>query len=387
MRLVTAAVAAYLNNMTPSFTAARLHGRILPWLLGLLLLLNLGAVSWLGWQWYDHYRHRFLDRADQALISGDRETAIRALSGEVEHYPADADAAARLKQLQQQYRQRFLKQATDSLRTGDKVGAIAAYRKQIRAYPEDYITRMKLARLYAAVGSNEEAESVYRGIMDSLKPDDNLYKAASRYLFRLIVAWSNRLKREADMRFDQGDYAGALVGYDKVITLRARNPALHAASADQRLALGAYNNVIARRAFTLWRQGTTARPGRELTSDYDKQVFDSSGRVPPQVYIQRETMLSNLFWDYADEMYRQKNWDKAADMYRRTESMRRTINAGESDPDTPSLLQNYALSLYHGGDNATAYKVLQRLQRDYPWHNKGQVSELLEEVKAKIKKP
>ena len=370
--------------MTPSLHASRLHGRILPWLLGLLLLLNLGAVSWLGWQWYDHYRHRFLDRADQAQISGDRETAIRALSDEVEHYPGNAAAAARLQQLQQEYRQRFLKQAADSLRTGDKGGAIAAYQQQIRSYPEDYGTRMKLARLYVEVGSNQEAESVYRGIMDSLDPDKALYHAASRNLFRLIVAWSNRLKREADMRFDQGDYAGAMDGYDKVINLRARNPALHAASADRRLALGAYNNVIAKRAFTLWRQGTIARPQSELTSDYDKQVFDSGGRVPPQVYIQRETMLSNLFWDYADALYQQENWNKAADMYRRAGNMRRAINAGKPDPDTPSLLQNYALSLYHGGDAAAAYKVLLRLRHDYPYHNKGQIGKLLEQVGAKV---
>lgn len=372
-------------NQAPPAAAPR--KRLSLWIIVLLLLLNLGAVAWLGYQWRQQYRHRFLDQAEDALIAGDKETAIRALRGEMQYYPDDEQAAARLKQLQDEYRQRYLKQAEESLRTGDRVGAVNAYQQQIRHFPEDYASRMRLARLYTGTGSYEEAESVYRGVLDGTAADDAVHDRAGRLLFRLIVNWSNNIKRQADRDFEQGDYAAALAGYDKVIHLRARNPALATDRPDRALAVRAFNNVIAKRAFTLWLLDRTTAPVQELVSDYDAEIFAGQGggkRAPPSVYDQREIILSNFYWDYADRLYRQKSWQKAAEMYDTAKNLRDAISPGQPDPNTPALLLNYALSLYRAGDNTAAYKTLVRINRDFPYHEKARVEQLLEEVGAKV---
>ena len=69
------------------------------WIFSLLLLLNLCVISWLGYHWYQHYKNRYLDRAEQAFITGDQETAIRALTSQVTTYPGDTASAARLGEL------------------------------------------------------------------------------------------------------------------------------------------------------------------------------------------------------------------------------------------------------------------------------------------------
>lgn len=380
---------AYLGAMdeTPAAAPPRTRRRFTLWLVVLLLLLNLGAVSWLGYQHYEEYRHRFLDRAEQALIEGDREAAIRALSGEVQNYPEDREAAGRLKQLREEYRRRYLREAEASLRTGDKVGAVNALQQQIRHYPDDFSSHLELARLYTELDSNGEAETVYRDILARTSPDAAVHKRAERLLFKLIVGWSNNLKRQADRDFEQGDYAAALAGYDKVIHLRARNPALATNRPDRTLAVRAYNNVIAKRAFTLWLLDRTESPLRELASDYDEQVFAGQGRgkrAPPGVYDQRRIMLSNFYWDYADRLYRQESWQKAAEMYKQARQLRNAVTDDGQDPNTPALLLNYALSLYRAGDTGTAYDTLVRLHRDFPYHEKARVEELLKEVGAKV---
>jgi TolA-binding protein len=356
-------------------------------IIALLLLLNLGVFSWLAYQWHYHYKNRYLDEAEQALIAGDQETAIRALSSQIKTYPGDKASAARLKKLEASYEHRYLDEARAMLRINDKVGAIAVYQEHIKHYPDDYRGQLELAQVYVDLGSNDAAESLYRGILDNADSKSRIYKSAGRRLFRLIIDWSNAIKKGADKSFEKGDFRAALAGYDKVLNLRARNPALAAITADRVLAVRAYNNIIARRAFTLWRLGEVQDPVRELASDYDAQVFAAEGhggKVAPAVYDQRRIMLSNYFWDYADVLFQEKNWKLAADNYNTALKLRNEASHGDTDPNTPTLLLDQALSLYHAGEIVTAYRSLVRINREFPYHEKARVSALLEEVGAKV---
>ena len=149
----------------------------------------------------------------------------------------------------------------------------------------------------------------------------------------------------------------------------------------------AFNNIVARRAFTLWRMGQVADPTDVLVTDYDAKVFTGNrrgARVPPEVYSQRRNMLSNFFWDYADELFAQEQWGKAADMYARAEQLRTGASNGETDPNTPVLLLNYALSRYRAGDDIAAYRTLTRINREFPYHEKARVEELMKKVGAKV---
>lgn len=357
------------------------------WIFSLLLLLNLCVFSWLGYQWMYHYENRYLDKAEQALIAGDQEAAIRALTSQTNNYPEDKVAAARLEELKASYEHRYINEARARLRINDKVGAIAAYQEHIKHYPEDYRAQLELAQVYADTGSNDAAESMYRGILDNADAKSPVYKAAGRKLFRLIVNWSNLIKKDADKSFDKGDFRAAVAGYDKVLNLRARNPALAAGTPDRVLAIRAFNNIIARRAFTLWRLGEVKDPVGELASDYDAQVFASDGhdgKVPPGVYDQRRIILSNFFWDYADALFKEKDWKRAADIYSTALKLRSEASPDAADPNTPTLLLNYALSCYRAGDYVTAYRSLVRISRDFPFHEKARVNELLDEVGAKV---
>jgi tetratricopeptide (TPR) repeat protein len=373
--------------MNRLFSATAARGRVAVWLLNLLLLLNLCVIAFFGYQWLLHYRNRFLDKADQALIAGDKAAAIQALTRQTQTYPQDQAAAARLKTLQEEYRRRYLDAAEAGLRVGDKVAAIDAYQQQIRHYPQDYQSRLKLAQLYTDLGIYDEAESVYRNMLDAVAGDDPLHAATNGKLFRLIVGWSNGIKKEADAYFARDDFPDALAGYEKVEALRARNPALDTRGTDRTLAIRAFNNIVARRAFTLWRMGRVADPSRELVTDYDAKIFTGGrrgGRIPPTIYSQRRGMLSNFFWDYADELFRQEKWGEAADMYARAEQLRNGAQGGETDPNTPVLLLNYALSRYRAGDNIAAYRTLERINREFPYHEKARVEQLLEEVGKKV---
>lgn len=373
--------------MNRLFSATAARSRLAVWLLNLLLLLNLCVIAFFGYQWLLHYRNRFLDKADQALIAGDRAAAIQALTRQTQTYPRDKAAAVRLKALKLEYSRRFLDAAEAGLRVGDKVAAIDAYQQQIRHYPQDYQARLKLARLYTELGIYDEAESVYRNMLDGIAADDPLHAAANGRLFRLIVGWSNRIKKEADEYFEQGDFPAALAGYEKVEALRARNPALDATGTDRTLAVRAFNNIVARRAFTLWRMGRVANPSGELVTDYDVKVFATGrngGQIPPAVYSQRRSMLSNFFWDFADDLFTQEKWGEAADMYARAEQLRNGMSGGGTDPNTPVLLLNYALSRYRAGENIAAYRTLVRINREFPYHEKARVEELLREVGKKV---
>ena len=357
------------------------------WIFSLLLLLNLCVISWLGYHWYQHYKNRYLDRAEQAFITGDQETAIRALTSQVTTYPGDTASAARLGELKAAFEHRYIDEARSRLRINDKVGAIAAYQEHIKHYPDDYQARLELAQVYVGLGSNDAAESLYRGILDNAEANSPVYRVAGRKLFRLIVTWSNAIKKNADKSFGKGDFNSALAGYDKVLNLRARNPALATMTPDRVLAVRAYNNIIARRAFTLWRMGEVKDPSRELASDYDVQAFAAEGRggkVAPAVYDQRRVILSNFFWDYADALFKGKDWKQAAAMYSDALTLRNEVSPEEPDPNTPTLLLDYALSLYHAGDYVTAYRILVRVNREFPYHEKVRVKELLEEVGAKV---
>jgi len=357
------------------------------WIFSLLLLLNLCVISWLGYQWHDHYKNRYLNEAEQALIAGDQGSAIRALTSQIKTYPGDRASAARLEELKASYERRYLVDARARLRINDKVGAIAAYQEHIKQYPDDYRARLELAQVYVDLGSNDAAESLYRGILDNAGEKTPVYRVAGRKLLRLIVTWSNAIKKDADKSFEKGDFRAALSGYDKVLNLRARNPALATKTPDRVLAVRAYNNIIARRAFTLWRLGEVKDPARELASDYDTQVFAAEGRggkVAPAVYDQRRIILSNFFWDYADALFKGKNWKLAADNYDTALKLRNRASHGDADPNTPTLLLDYAISMYRAGDLVTAYRSLVRINRDFPYHEKVRVSELLEEVGAKV---
>jgi tetratricopeptide (TPR) repeat protein len=357
------------------------------WIFSLLLLLNLCVISWLGYQWHYHYRNRYLDEAEQALIAGDQGSAIRALTSQIRAYPGDRASAARLEELKASYERRYLDDARARLRINDRVGAIAAYQEHIKHYPDDYRGQLELAQVYVDLGSNDAAESLYRGILDNADAKSRIHKSAGRKLFRLIVDWSNTIKKDADKSFEKGDFRAALSGYEKVLNLRARNPALATMTPDRVLAVRAYNNIIARRAFTLWRLGELKDPVRELASDYDPRVFAAEGRggkVAPAVYNQRRIILSNFFWDYADALFKGKNWKPAADNYDTALKLRNQASHGDADPNTPTLLLDYAISMYRAGDSVTAYRSLVRIKRDFPYHEKARVEELLGEVGKKV---
>lgn len=373
--------------MNERITAPSFKKRASIWIFSLLLLLNLCVVSWLGYQWHRRYENRYLDQVEKALIEGDQETAIQALTSQINTYPGDTASAARLEELKAGYEHRYIDEARARLRINDKVGAIAAYQEHIKQYPDDYRARLELAQIYVGLGSNDAAESLYRGILDNAGAKTPVYRVAGRKLLRLIVTWSNAIKKDADKSFDRGDFNTALAGYDKVLNLRARNPALATKTPDRVLAVRAYNNIIARRAFTLWRLGEVKDPARELASDYDAKVFAAEGRggkVSPSVYDQRRVILSNFFWDYADGLYKGKDWKQAASMYSAALTLRNEVSPEEPDPNTPTLLLDYALSLYRSGDYAKAYRSLARINREFPYHEKVRIKELLEEVGAKV---
>ena len=361
--------------------------RVSLWVFSLLLLLNLGLVSWLGHGWYTRYANRYLDQAEQALIAGDQATALRALQAHVRLHPEDQASAGRLRTLQAEHARRYLDQARARLRVNDRVGAIAAYQEQVKQYPEDYRAQLELARLYADLGSNDSAEAVYRGIVAHAPADSGVRRLADRRLFRLLVEWSNGIKKDADSSFYHGDLQAALAGYDKVLNLRARNPALASKTSDRVLALRAYNSIIARRAYTLWRLGQAREPAAELDSDYDATVFADGGhpgRLAPEMRRQRQVMLSNFFWDDADARFNAHDWKQAAALYDKALQLRGRASPDTPDPNTPTLLQDYALSLYRAGDAAAAYPLLQRLRREFPYHEQARVKELLDEVGAKL---
>lgn len=353
-------------------------------LIVLLLVLNLAVMAWFGYRWYTGYQYRFLEQAEQALVEGDRATAIRAFSAHVRNHPEDRGTAERLERLRQEYRRRYLKRAEAHLKVGDKVAAIDDYRQHIEHYPGDYDTQLKLAKLYEQLGINDSAESLYRQLIKELDGSGSRLEAVARQrLLRHINEWANGIKRGADRLFREGDFEAAASEYGRVISLRSRNPALFSGDAQSARALSALNNVIAKRAFSLWRAGGADADDMALTSAHDRDVFrdeSRSGRPPADVMRQRRIMLSNFFWDYADQLFDREQWRQAGDMYATAREMRAAANNGSDDPNAPTLLFNYALSEYRAGNTGEARHALDRIQRDYPYHEKAAVKQLQEKL-------
>ncbi len=350
--------------------------------------MNLGLMAWLGFYWYGHYRNRYLDQAEQAAIEGDTAVAIRAYRTHLRHRPSDADAAGILQQLEKEYRTRFLEKAEAHLKVGDQVAAIGEYRSHIEHYPGDHEVQLKLAKLYEQLGINDSAESIYRGIIKDLEGSGGRIEAIARErLLRHVNSWANDIKRRADKLFLAGEFEAAAGEYAKVIRLRSRNPALVHEGVGNRRAVAALNNVIAKRAFSLWRSGREDALRSELVSPQDARVFaekNRDGRPPAEVMRQREVMLANLFWDYADRQFEAEHWQSAADLYRRTLQMRLQAQGGE-DPNTPTLLFNYALSEYRAGNPDPALDALERIQRDYAYHEKAAVRQLKQQLEEAVK--
>jgi len=354
-----------------------------------LLALNLAAMSWFGYHWYGHYRNRYLERAEQALIDGHRAVAIRAFSAHLRRHPEDQASAERLKQLRQEYRRRYLDQADAHLKLGDQVAAIDEYRQHIEHYPDDYDAQLKLAKLYEQLNINDSAESLYRQLIKELDGSGSRVEALARQrLLRHINEWANGIKREADRLFEQGDYEAAAGEYARVISLRSRNPALFHDNAQSLRAMSALNNVIAKRAFSLWRAGGADVDDMALTCPQDQDIFTGkgrNGRPPADVMRQRRIMLSNFFWDYADRLFDREQWRQAGDMYATAREMRAAANDGSEDPNTPTLLFNYALSEYRAGNAGEALNALQRIQRDYAYHEKAAVRQLKQQIEEALK--
>lgn len=349
----------------------------------MLLLLNLAVMGWIGVEWLQRYQDRFLERAEQALIENNEAEAIRALDAHLRRYPDDSAAAHRVEVLREDYRQRYLEEAEAHLQVGDKVSAIRAYRNHIQAYPDDYDTRLKLAELYEELDINEASEALYRDILSEKEGSgDRLESVARQRLFRHVNEWANGIKIEADRLFEEGEFETAAAEYTRVINLRSRNPALEAGKATRMQAIAAINDVIAKRAFSLWRSGEADALG-ELDSEYDNGVFPD-GPVPGGVMRQRKAMLSNYFWDYADRLFEREDWGRAAEMYRVTLDMRNAGSGNEPDPNTPTLLFNYALSQYRDGNHDEALKALQRIQSEFPYHEKAAVSQLSQELEESM---
>lgn len=345
----------------------------------ILLVLNLGVMAWFGYHWHQRYQDRYLDRAEQALIEGNKAGAIRAFSAHMRDYPDDDSTAVRLEDLQQQYRRRYLDEAEAHLQTDDKVAAIKEYRSHIEDYPDDYEVRLKLARLYEELNINDASESMYRNIIEELSGSGNRVEAIARQrLLRHINKWANEIKIRADRLFEKGQFEAAAEEYTRVINLRSRNPALDAGDAVRSRAVAALNDVIAKRAFSLWRSGNEDALD-DLTSDRDSEVFPDT-TVPAEVMSQRTIMLSNYFWDYADRLFEREDWHHAAGMYKHAREMRNSAGTEGADPNTPTLLFNYAVSEHRAGNPRNALEAVKRLQRDYAYHEKAAVSRLKQEL-------
>lgn len=350
-----------------------------------LLFLNLAVMSWFGVYWYERYRDRYLDAAEQALINDDKAEAIRAFSAHMRHYPDDSSTAKRLKNLQRNYRRRYLDEAEAHLQVGDEVSAIKEYRNHIKDYPDDYEVRLKLAGLYEDLDINDAAESLYRDMIRETQGSGGRIEAVARErLLRHVNEWANDIKIQADRLFEKGDFETAAEEYARVINLRSRNPALSAGKAAKKRAVAALNDVIARRAFSLWRAGREEAVKEELESPYDGTVFPD-GPVPADVMRQREIMLSNFFWDYADRLFEKEDWPRAARMYTVARKMRNAADPAGDDPNTPTLLFNYAVSEYRAGNPRKAFEAVQRLREDYAYHEEAAVKDLMKQIEQSLK--
>jgi len=181
----------------------------------------------------------------------------------------------------------------------------------------------------------------------------------------------------------EGKFKAAAEEYARVINLHSRNPVLYSDNIARRRALGVFNNVVAKRTFSLWRAGHKEALKEKLASNYDKKLFPD-GPVPEEVMRQRKIMLSNFFWDYADSLFNQESWRRAAEMYAAACEIRKAAAPEGEDPNTPTLLFNYALSEYRAGNHHRALEAVRRLREDYAYHEKAAVDKLLREVNEAI---
>lgn len=371
-----------------SFLERLLSSRRLLAFIAAALLANLAAVGWLAVQSYLHYRNRFVEQAEEELVSGHLDRGIAALQAHLRLYPADSGVSTRLDAVIQDYRAQLLERTEAAINVDDRISAVGALKQYILLTPGDAAAQIRLAGLYEDSGNRESAEQIYRRVLarSALQSTDpGTWSRARTRLFKLVNTWANELKQRADALDEQGDSSSSAALYEQVIALRARNPALDTHTLDRTLALEALDAVVARRALALWHSGVAPGPAA-LQTRFDKSLASSS--AAPAAFLAdrvaaRRTRLSDLIWETGDMAVAREDWRGAVDAYNTARQLRPVEENNQwHDLNLAALRYNQALAEFMLGNYSVSVQHLEELARDTPEYEHTKVSTLLGRARA-----